>query len=332
MQCSDCISLLVFREYELTGNRYYQIKGSVNGIINVYKPEGITSFGAIYRVKKAVGEKKAGHLGTLDPMAEGVLPVFLGKMTKLIPYLNQGTKVYRATLKLGASSTTLDREGEITEQPIPENVTEEKIIAAVNSFLGEIEQVPPMFSALKVGGKKLCDLARKGIEVERKPRKVTIFSIKNIEVRMPEVQFDVHCSKGTYIRTLGEDIGKRLGTSAYLTQLIRLACEENFTVDNAIDLDQIEKLNKIDIENGLIKVTELFPGWTHIRFENEQDIIFLGQGRSLRIAPESIVNTTIDTNEGCTLIMDSSDKILAVGNLVFSQDSPIIFKPSKVLI
>lgn len=304
----------------------------MNGIINIYKPEGITSYGAIHRIKKLVSQKKAGHLGTLDPMAEGVLPVFLGKMTKLIPYLNQGTKVYRATLKLGAVSTTLDREGEITPIPIPESTTPEKIETVINSFQGEIEQIPPMFSALKVGGKKLCDLARKGVEVERKARRVTLFSVSNIEIRFPEVQFDVHCSKGTYIRTLAEDIGKQLGTGAYLIKLIRLACEENFTMENAIHLDQIEKLNKVGIQNCLVNVKDLFPQWTHIQLTCQEDLLYLSQGRSLSLSPETIVNTAIDTQNGNALILDNSEKILAVGNLEFSQDSPLIFKPSKVLI
>ncbi|MCP4298896.1 MAG: tRNA pseudouridine(55) synthase TruB, partial [Proteobacteria bacterium] len=191
----------------------------MNGIISIIKPEGITSYDVIREVKKVAKEKKIGHIGTLDPMATGVLPLFLGKMTKLIPFFNNGSKIYQVKAVLGAESTTLDREGEITAVPIPRSYSLLEIENVIKGFVGEIQQTPPIYSAIKVDGKKLYEYARAGKSVEIKSRNVIIFWIKNISYREPEFCFDVHCSKGTYVRTLAKDIAEKLGTSAYLQSL-----------------------------------------------------------------------------------------------------------------
>lgn len=222
----------------------------MDGIINVYKPEGITSFDAVRTVRKMCGIKKVGHTGTLDPMAKGVLPICLGKSTKIVDYIMNDFKIYRAVLKLGEVSDTYDREGEILETK-EVNVTEDEVTAAINSFIGEINQVPPMYSALKVNGKRLYELARKGIEVERQSRKINIYHIKIEEMKLPYVTFEVKCSKGTYIRSLCYDIGNKLKCGALMWDLERTATG-NFTKENSIMLENLdmesllEKLLPID--------------------------------------------------------------------------------------
>ncbi|MGK0289967.1 MAG: tRNA pseudouridine55 synthase, partial [bacterium] len=232
-------------------------KIGTHAIFNIYKPEGITSYGAIREIKKLTGQKKVGHLGTLDPLAEGILPIFLGKMTKLIPLFNQGDKTYQTTVYLGTTSTTLDREGEKTEVPIPESCTEETILQVLKTFEGEIEQIPPMLSAIKKDGKPLYKLARAGKEVERDPRKIQIYWIRNIQINLPEITFDVHCSKGTYIRVLAEEIGKALGTGSYLSKLIRTQCNGLFTIENSFTLDQLKKIDNFVAEDFSISPTSL---------------------------------------------------------------------------
>lgn len=192
----------------------------MNGIINIYKPLGITSHGAVSRVRRILGMKKVGHTGTLDPDAEGVLPICIGKGTKIAGLLTDADKAYRAVINLGLTTDTQDASGEILTQS-EVNVTEQEFVSVVNQFIGKIEQVPPMYSALKVNGRKLCDLARQGIEVERKAREITIFDIKISDFNGETATLDVSCSKGTYIRTLCHDIGQKLGCGAIMQSLIR---------------------------------------------------------------------------------------------------------------
>ncbi len=185
-----------------------------NGIINVYKEKGYTSFDVVARMRGICGQKKIGHTGTLDPDAEGVLPVCLGKATKVCDMLTDSDKVYRAVMQLGIETDTQDLTGTVLsacEVPVP---TETEIRDVIRTFQGEIMQVPPMYSALKVNGKKLCDLARAGVTVERKARPVTIYEIRIERVELPEIELTVSCSKGTYIRTLCHDIGQKFGCGA----------------------------------------------------------------------------------------------------------------------
>lgn len=304
----------------------------MNGIINVFKPENITSYGVIRRIKQVTGEKKIGHLGTLDPMAVGVLPLFLGKMTKLISHFNEGDKVYHVKAMLGASSTTLDREGEITEVPIPQDCVEEKIRETLLSFIGEIEQVPPMYSAVKVGGKKLYEYARQGKEIERKSRKITIHWIRNIQYSKPELSFDVFCSKGTYIRTLAADVAEALGTAAYLKTLVRTGCGQFFNMENAIELDQIEKLNKADLFSKLIKPESIMPDWHKFSAEEESIYSRLRQGASIRLPVELIEFSPSGSESTQAMALGQNRELIAIGDLEFSQESQWHFHPSKVLI
>lgn len=212
----------------------------INGIINVYKEKGFTSFDVVAKVRGIFHQKKVGHTGTLDPDAEGVLPVCLGKATKVCDLLTDKDKEYKAVLLLGQETDTQDISGEILHQA-EVNVTEDEVRAAIKSFIGAYEQVPPMYSALKVNGQKLCDLARKGITVERKARPVVIHHIEITSIQLPEVEMIVSCSKGTYIRTLCDDIGKKLGCFGCMKSLLRTKVDK-FVVEKAYTLSQLQEL------------------------------------------------------------------------------------------
>lgn len=214
----------------------------LNGIINVYKEKGFTSFDVVAKLRGIFHQKKIGHTGTLDPDAEGVLPVCLGKATKVCELLTDKDKEYRTVLFLGCETDTQDMSGEILNSA-DVNVTQEEVKEVIYSFVGEYEQIPPMYSALKVNGQKLCDLARKGITVERKARPVTIHSIEILRVELPEVEMVVHCSKGTYIRTLCDDIGKKLGTYGCMKSLLRTRVA-HFTLENAYKLSELQELTQ----------------------------------------------------------------------------------------
>ena len=237
----------------------------MDGIINVYKPVGMTSHDVVNKIRRIVGTKKVGHTGTLDPDAEGVLPICINRGTKVADMLTVSDKRYTAEFKLGIMTDTLDIGGTVLEER-DVNVTKQQIIDAIKRFVGVIEQVPPMYSAIKVGGRKLCDLARKGIEVERKSRTVEIYKINILDVKEESFTIDVKCSKGTYIRTLGSDIGEMLGCGAVMTKLIRTQSSifkaeesvklENLTPENycnyvtlAVDLFDAEK---ITVDEGVL--------------------------------------------------------------------------------
>ena len=214
----------------------------VNGIINVYKEKGYTSFDVVAKMRGIFGQKKIGHTGTLDPDAQGVLPVCLGKATKVCDLLTDQDKVYKATMLLGIQTDTLDISGKVCNKAMV-NVTEQQVRDVISTFVGTIEQVPPMYSALKVNGKKLYELAREGKTIERKARKVSIYDITIDEICLPEVVMTVSCSKGTYIRSLCDDIGTKLGCYGCMKELLRtkVAC---FDIGDAYKISEIEKLKE----------------------------------------------------------------------------------------
>ena len=230
----------------------------INGIINIYKEKGYTSHDVVAKLRGITKQKKIGHTGTLDPDAEGVLPVCFGRATKVCDLLSNKDKVYEAELLLGLSTDTQDITGKILEQKSTDLLTEEQVLECVLSFIGEYEQLPPMYSALKVNGKKLYELAREGIEVERKRRNVTIFEIQILEVNLPVVRMRVHCSKGTYIRTLCHDIGEKLGVGGCMQSLLRTkgSC---FELKESLTLKQVETFVKNgELEQILMPVDRLF--------------------------------------------------------------------------
>lgn len=214
----------------------------INGIVNVYKEKGYTSFDVVAKMRGIFHQKKIGHTGTLDPDAEGVLPVCLGKATKVCDLLTDKDKEYKAVLLLGQATDTQDISGEVINSA-PVDVTEDEVTAVINSFVGRQMQVPPMYSALKVNGQKLCDLARQGVMVERKAREINIFSIEIEDISLPEVTMSVHCSKGTYIRTLCNDIGEKLGCYGCMKSLLRTRVA-GFKLADACRLSELEEMLK----------------------------------------------------------------------------------------
>ena len=215
----------------------------IHGIINVYKEKGFTSHDVVAKLRGIVGQKKIGHTGTLDPDATGVLPVCLGKATKLCDLLTDKNKTYEAVLLLGKTTDTQDITGEVLEEKSTEALTEEKVREAIEGFIGDYEQIPPMYSALKVNGKKLYELAREGKVIERKARPVKILDIQILEIDLPKVRMEVSCSKGTYIRTLCHDIGEKLGCGGCMESLIRTRVS-TFRIEDAKTLDEIETLKQ----------------------------------------------------------------------------------------
>lgn len=236
----------------------------IHGILNVYKEKGYTSHDVVAKLRGITGQKKIGHTGTLDPEAVGVLPVCLGRATKLCGMLTDKDKCYETVLLLGIETDTQDITGKIQKEGDISGLEEAEVTHVVRSFTGEYEQIPPMYSALKVNGKKLCDLARAGIEVERKPRTVTIFSIRILELSLPRVRMEVHCSKGTYIRTLCHDIGETLGCGGCMESLIRTRAA-GFELKDARKLEEIEALvHSIRADNfGRELVPEEIEGQVH---------------------------------------------------------------------
>ncbi len=215
----------------------------MQGVLNIIKPPHMTSHDVVAIARRSLGTKKIGHTGTLDPMAAGVLPICVGRATKIVELIQKDKKTYRCEITLGAVTDTQDVWGEILEEKPTGSITEEMIRDAVSNFIGDIEQIPPMFSALKVDGKKLYELAREGKTVERQARIRTIYNIDIIRVIGNKVWVDVQCSKGTYIRTLCHDIGQILGCGAHMSFLLRTATGI-FNLDNGIDIETLQSMKE----------------------------------------------------------------------------------------
>ncbi len=217
----------------------------LSGIFNINKPAGMTSHDVVQEIRRASGERRVGHAGTLDPMATGVLLVCIGKATRVTEYLMEHPKRYRAEITLGVSTDTLDAEGEVTHVADSVDVSRSEVEAALEAFIGEIEQIPPMYSAVKKEGKKLYELAREGVTVEREPRQVEITRLDVVEWTPPRITVDIECSKGTYIRAIARDLGEALGVGAHLSALTRTK-SGRFTVDKAVELDKVTEALRED--------------------------------------------------------------------------------------
>ena len=222
-------------------------------IILIDKPAFWSSFKVVHKVRQAIGVKKVGHAGTLDPFATGLLILCTGNKTKEITKYQDLKKTYTGAITLGKYSDSMDTETEINEYPIAEDLTEEKIINTAKNFIGEIEQIPPMYSAVKKAGKSLYAYARKGKTVEREPRKVTVYKFDIDKIQLPEIHFTIECSKGTYIRVIADDFGKALGTRAMLTSLRRTSIGD-YCVEDALQVNEfVEKFNlKQNIKTELL--------------------------------------------------------------------------------
>ena len=269
----------------------------MNGILIVNKHKGCTSHDIVYKVKKICNEK-VGHTGTLDPMATGVLPLLIGKGTLCSKYLINHDKIYRATIQLGIETDSLDAEGTIvdTKEVSGEMLNEEYIINILNTFLGKQEQVPPMYSAIKINGKKLYQYAREGKTVEVTPRNIEIYNIKLLQIdkEKKQIKYKVHCSKGTYIRSLCSDISKKIGTIGHMIELQRVQVGE-FNISNSVTLEQIEN-NPTELEKHLITIEDIFKAKESINLDNKKLQLFLN-GVMLNINKEEGIYKIYNDNK-----------------------------------
>lgn len=271
------------------------------GILNVNKEKGISSARVVSLVRRALDIKKVGHTGTLDLEASGVLPIVVGKATRVSDYMMTKDKVYETDLILGAKTTTLDAAGEITQKS-SKVIGKDEFLAVMNTFRGEIDQVPPMYSALKVNGKKLYDLAREGIEIERKKRKVNIYDIDLLDFDFPRAKIRVTCSKGTYIRTLVDDIGEKLGTFAYVDNLVRARVGE-FDIKDAIKSEDILEISREDL------LKKLYPIDTALKnFEK----IVIDKNYLEKLINGQVVE--VEKNYGKIIRVYCEDEFLGLGN------------------
>ena len=309
---------------------------TLNSVVNLFKPIGPTSFDMVWSVRKALGVKKAGHIGTLDPMAEGVLPICLNRSTRIIQFLSPLQKTYRATLELGSSTDTQDATGQKISFGDSSLVTDSKVKQALQAFVGQQDQIPPMYSAKKKNGIPLYKLARNGINIPREPVKITVYSIDFIKKEGAQVFFEVRCSAGTYIRTLSHDIGERLGCCAHMVSLTRTQVGL-FDLERTLTLEELKAAN----EDGSL-CEKLFP--------LEEALNFLPAIRVKEEYLESISHGVALSK--CSLddlpdqlkmghyfrVLGNNDKILAVVEAVVNQGSytslapeDIVFKAKRVL-
>ena len=258
---------------------------NVSGIVLLDKPLGITSNRALQIVKRLYNAAKAGHTGSLDPLATGLLPLCLGEATKVSGFLLDADKSYLATIKLGVKTSSADAEGEIIQIRPVENYSKKQINAAIEPFLGDIEQIPPMHSALKVDGQPLYKLAHQGQIIERKARPVHIFDIEVLRYEGDELDINVICSKGTYIRTLAEDIGDKLGCGAHLSAL-RRTTSGPFDLEDSVTLDELETLSKYGFEELdalLIPSEDALDDWESVNLSNDA-AFYICQGQAVQVA------------------------------------------------
>lgn len=281
----------------------------IHGIINVYKEKGFTSHDVVAKLRGIVGQKKIGHTGTLDPDATGVLPVCLGKATKLCDLLTDKDKTYEAVMLLGKTTDTQDITGEILEERSTESLTEEKVREAIESFIGDYDQIPPMYSALKVNGKKLYELAREGKVIERKARPVKILDIRILEMDLPRVRMEVACSKGTYIRTLCHDMGEKLGCGGCMESLIRTRVSA-FQIKDAKTLAEIEALKQEGmLEKILVPIDEMFPSYPKITVKDDWKA-FAKNGNPLEL--KMLKEADGQDGENQVRLYDESGKFIAI--------------------
>lgn len=288
------------------------------GILNVYKPKGMTSHDVVSFLRRTLHMKQIGHTGTLDPDAEGVLPVLIGKATKLSDMLVADEKRYIARVRLGVVTDTDDMSGTVLEKK-DVSVKKKDIYDVVSTFLGETEQIPPMYSAIKVNGKKLYQLARKGIVMERTPRKITVFQANVSDFDGTSFTLDVHCSKGTYIRALCRDVGEKLGTGAAMESLIRTK-SGMFRVENSHTLEEIEFAAQNDTIDALLlapdtALQEIIPV-----FVDQQTAAKIKNG--IRLRPEQLRIT--DFCENMLFRVYTEDSLLCILRIIMKEDTPLL--------
>lgn len=257
----------------------------INGIVLLDKPLGITSNAALQKVKRLFNANKAGHTGSLDPLATGLLPICMGEATKISGYLLDSDKAYTGTCKLGIQTTTADAEGEIIEQKPVGDLTEKQVNAVLKKYTGTLEQIPPMHSAIKQGGQPLYKLAHQGIVVERQPRTIHVYELTQLRLEGDELDITMRCSKGTYVRTLAEDIGRELGCGAHLSALRRTKVGP-FLLDKAVTMEALEALAEEGFEaldQHILPIEQALADWPEIQL-TENSAFYLNRGQPVQVA------------------------------------------------
>lgn len=299
----------------------------MDGILNILKPPGMTSFDVVGYLRGILKTRKIGHTGTLDPGAVGVLPICVGNATKAIEFMTDKDKIYRAELTLGSSTDTQDSTGQILETR-PVKVTHTQIETVMKEFVGKIKQIPPMYSAVKIEGKKLYELARSGITVEREPREIEIYYINIIHIELcnegapKRIIFDVACSKGTYIRTLCNDIGERLGCCGHMSFLIRVKAG-NFDISSAVTLEKLSELaNDGALGSIFISIDQVFEEYDKVVLDPINEKKFLN-GMFI------IINSEVYDTGQIVRVYDCEGKFLALGEFSLSKGN-IVLKSRKL--
>lgn len=297
---------------------------SYNGIINIYKEQGYTSFDVVAKLRGILKMRKIGHTGTLDPDATGVLPVVLGSATKLVDMLTDKRKEYIATLRLGITTDTLDITGTVLSETVPD-VSEGEVREAILSFIGPMLQTPPMYSAIKVNGRKLYELAREGIEIERQKRSIEIFEIKILDMSLPDIKIKVECSKGTYIRSLCADIGDKLSCGAVMTSLVRTKSGD-FAIERAYTLKEVEEAAaKERVEDMITPVDYCFMSYARVTVNGEL-LKAVRNGNMIRKA--DIAGDLTEGDVSKVRIYDPDGHFLAV----YEMDRPGLYKVHKMFL
>ena len=279
----------------------------ITGLLNINKPIGITSMDVVREIKKSTGIKKVGHGGTLDPMASGVIPIAIGTSTRLLEYILNSDKSYIATIELGRRTDTYDSEGKTLEKSDPQGISIDEIINVLSKFNGEMTQIPPMHSALKVQGKRLYELARSGTVIERPPRNVTIYEVSLEEFNSPNIVVGIRCSKGFYVRTFADDIGHLLGCGAFLSSLKRVSSgpfniEDSMTLDQTISMISDGNLQKLIMDPG-----SCINGAQRIQL-NEETETMVKHGRAIGYINES----SPITDSSLAVAYDNQSRFVAV--------------------
>jgi tRNA pseudouridine55 synthase len=298
------------------------IKNAISGALVVDKPVGMTSHDVVQAIRNGTGLRRAGHTGTLDPRASGVLVILVGPAVRLSEYVSASDKRYQAIIRLGGTTDTFDAEGKFTPSKDPLNVTEAEFEEALKTFVGEIEQVPPAYSAVKVGGRKAYEMARKGEEVELEPRKITVHHLEVLEWTPPEVVIDVHCSSGTYVRSLANDLGQKLGCGAYLVGLRRTKSGK-FTLRDATPLRKLqEAFNAGNWYQFLIPAAEALGDWPSVEL-NPDEVEGVRHGHRVKAKEADTVNEKVRG-------VSTQGELVALMELTVQADGTKEWQPKKV--